>query len=207
MIDNLELMLFDFGGVLYNIDHSRTLSALANLSRNPENIKNISLNKFTQEEILINFEKGLISPLTFREKIREMYNIEATDEELDRAWNLTLISPIDNAFNILSKIKSRYRIALLSNTNEIHCEKFSSQCKELLSLFEKVFYSFKMNCRKPEKRIFEEAIGILSLPPNKILFIDDSIENVETAKQFSLNTYHINSNNTLSKLVRLYLNF
>lgn len=203
-MEKLELILFDFGGVLYNIDHLRTVKAFAELSKRPEYIMKKELSKFYLDNIFLDFEKGIISKEVFRDKVRERYDIVANDDEFDAAWNSTLIGPIDNALEILSKIKEKFRLALLSNTNEIHCEKFSSQCKELLSYFEKQFYSFKMKSRKPEEKIFKDTIKELDLLPKSILFVDDSFDNIETANKLGFNTHHI-IGNEINKLVQKIL--
>lgn len=200
----LELILFDFGGVLYKIDHLRTLKAFAKLSKCPEYIMQKGLSLFYLDNIFRDFEKGFILKDVFRDKVREKYEIVANDDEFDAAWNSTLLGPIDNAIEKLSKIEGKFRLALLSNTNEIHCEKFSSQCKELLSYFEKQFYSFKMQSRKPEEKIYKDTIKELNLAPERILFVDDSLENIEAANKLGFNTYHIIENNINEFVQRIF---
>ncbi|MEM4260703.1 MAG: HAD family phosphatase [Candidatus Woesearchaeota archaeon] len=199
----IQLILFDFGGVLYNIDHSRTIKAFSKLSTNPKLINNLSLKTFFCEKVFLDFEKGLIEADSFRKKIREIYSLDGTDEEFDESWNSTLIGPKINVIKLIQEIKSEYRIALLSNTNEIHCEKFSSQCKELLSLFEILFYSFQIHLRKPERAIFEYVISKLGIPPANILFVDDSNENIESAKVLSFKTFLISKDNSLEDLRKI----
>lgn len=59
---------------------------------------------------------------------------------------------------------------------------------ELEKRFDKLFFSCEMNSRKPEKKIYEKAISSLKEKPQKILFIDDRIRNLEPAKELGIKT-------------------
>jgi len=62
----------------------------------------------------------------------------------------------------------------------------------LSALVEKPYYSFEMGKAKPETAIYEQVIEENKLIPEKTLFIDDSLKNLEGAKKLHLQTLHIN---------------
>ena len=65
MIKNI---IFDFGGVIYDIDHEKTKKAFTTLGiRNFEDLYGHAI----QTRLFEDFEIGKISPSTFRETIRE----------------------------------------------------------------------------------------------------------------------------------------
>jgi len=57
---------------------------------------------------------------------------------------------------------------------------------DLRRFFKAFIISSKIGCYKPQKQIFRHAINEISLPANKLIFIDDALENIKAAKQIGL---------------------
>ena len=87
----------------------------------------------------------------------------------------------------LKELSQSYPLYLLSNTNPIAMQ----VCKDLFrkadfdpeSLFTTMFLSYKMKMLKPSPEIYRAAIEGIGLPPEEIMFIDDSHINVEAASR------------------------
>jgi glucose-1-phosphatase len=90
---------------------------------------------------------------------------------------------------LLASIKSKYRTFLLSNTNHVHVTAFEADLLKnhgmpnLSPLFEKTYYSCQMGLRKPDREIFDFVLKENKLDPLETLFIDDSPQHIEGAKQ------------------------
>jgi len=103
-------------------------------------------------------------------------------------------------------LKSNYNTFLLSNTNEIHIECFENQLskKNHLSLFsncfDKIYYSCRMKDRKPNASCFKKVLRENNLSPKETLFIDDSIQHINTAKKMEINTYLMEQNKSIIDL-------
>ena len=61
----------------------------------------------------------------------------------------------------------------------------------VMSYFDKIYESYKMGMRKPERRIYEHIIKDLDLIPNETVFLDDLGMNLKTAKQLGINTIKV----------------
>lgn len=155
---SIKNIIFDFGGVILNIDYKLTEQAFAKLG-----LKDFDriYSQATQEELFDVFEKGFISPADFRKGIRKFIHDDVSDSQIDEAWNSMLLDlPIERV-RLLDKLKTKYRIFLLSNTNQIHCDTFSANMQKQLSrdifsdVFEKAYFSHKVKMRKPNEEIFE----------------------------------------------------
>ncbi len=93
------------------------------------------------------------------------------------------VSPDKVAF--LNELSGSYPLYLLSNTNPVAMQ----VCKDLFRkvdfdperIFTGMFLSFEMKMLKPSPEIYRAAIKGIGLPPEEILFIDDSHANVEAA--------------------------
>jgi glucose-1-phosphatase len=185
--------IFDFGGVLYEINPKKTLEEFCRISQNKElfNFKNYSY--FIQHPVFSEYEKGMISTNEFRNMIKKEFSLRASNSEFDNAWNLTLIGLYTDTVNHIKKFFRYGRVFLLSNTSELHHKKFSPECNELFPLFEKCFFSHQIGLAKPDIKIFKYVIDELKIDKTETLFIDDSPINIEQADIFGLNTFLFDS--------------
>ncbi len=188
-------IIFDLGGVLLNIDYSRTIEAFKKLG-----MKNFD-NFFTQanqSKLFDGFDTGTISPVEFRNNIRNMSGLQFTDKQIDDAWNAMLLDMPPERIQLLNKVRQHYRIFLLSNTNAIHYPVYMQYMKETYSveslevLFEKQYLSHIIHLRKPDKAVFDLIIQQQSLNPEQTLFIDDSRQHVEGARKAGLKALWLN---------------
>lgn len=61
---------------------------------------------------------------------------------------------------------------------------------EIENRFFKIFDSAEVGICKPDTKIFHHVVTRLGCNPSKILFVDDSISNLETARDFGLVTHY-----------------
>lgn len=201
----IEAIIFDFGGVLYDIDYFNTTQALAKFSKMPAKLLNLQLNQVLSLPDL--FEKGLMSENDFREFLRDNFQLNASDDEIDDAWNAMIIKLKPDAIQTVKNLRKIYKLVLLSNTNSIHYRCFKPHVSELFSDFYKVYFSFEMRMRKPDIEIYDFVCRDLDINPNKCLFIDDSLINIDGAKAAGLNVYHFDSTTKLSSLLHTIESF
>jgi putative hydrolase of the HAD superfamily len=193
-------IIFDLGGVILNLDFQRTTDAFYKLG-----ITNINeiFSGYAQYEFFDAFEKGLISPQQFRDEIKKYIPEPVTDNIIDEAWNAMLLDFPAERINLLLSCRSKYRTFLLSNTNELHFSAYNKllsekyHIKDFSDLFERVYYSFRLGLRKPEKEIFELVLKENKLKPEETLFIDDSPQHIDTATILGINTILLKSPQTL----------
>ena len=95
---------------------------------------------------------------------------------------------------------------LLSNINELHAEDVERVYGGLglgshfRSHFDRAYYSYEMGLRKPDPQIFEQVLLENSLKASETLFIDDSLQHVESARRLGLQTIHLLKPETIDKL-------
>jgi len=190
---NITSVIFDLGGVLFDIDYSLTQKAFIELG-----VKDFQslYSQQKQAGIFDEFEKGSISSAEFRKHIQQKLPANTSDDEIDKAWNALLIGVHAHKVELLKRLRNKYRIFLLSNTNEIHLPEVLTMMASLNNntgishLFEKNYYSCRMGMRKPDKEIYDRVCAENSLSAANTLFIDDSIQNVIGAEKAGLNALH-----------------
>ena len=190
-MQNIENIIFDLGGVLLDIDYNQTRVAFENLgiSRFDEMYSQANADKLFQK-----LETGTISEEDFYEELNRAAGLQLSPEEIKQAWNAMLLNFREESLNFLGEIKDKYKIFLLSNTNKIHLTSFNKTFhqkkreKPFESYFNKAFYSFEIGMRKPDVECYEWVLKDLKIDPQKTLFIDDSIKNIEEAEKAGLHT-------------------
>ncbi len=202
MIDlsGVKNIIFDFGGVLYDIDMGsaeRKFSQIL-IHRNKDvNLRNLDLGS----DFFSKFETGDITVLEFRQKIRELLEIDLNDAFIDSAWNSILNKLFADSPGLIKEFNSFFNTALLSNTNDLHYDAFIVECREFLKLFDHTFFSHKIGLRKPDQEIFEHVIKKTGFIPGETLFLDDSEINIKGAESLGLNTMIIKSHDEVSDLL------
>lgn len=177
-------IIFDLGGVLFNIDYKLTINEFVRLG-----IKNFEsvYSQLNQQHLFDRFEKGEITADEFRREINQIASLNLTSGEIDRAWNTMLLGLPDENIRFIERIGKEFRLFLLSNTNQIHTEKFHEMIRlengleHLDCYFEKIYLSHLIGARKPEAKAYQIILEENNLKPAETLFIDDSPQHVEGA--------------------------
>ena len=187
----IETIIFDFGGVVIDIDPQLTISEFVKLGFNyPEKTNS---DEFTQ--LIRKFERGILTPEVFRSKMKDFLEIEITDQQFDDAWNALLFDIPNERIEIIEQVKENYQILLLSNSNEIHYDLYVRDLqlrfgyREFADLFHNAYFSFDLHLSKPDIEVYEFLIFQHDLDPVKALFIDDNPDNIKAAQQTGLQTY------------------
>jgi putative hydrolase of the HAD superfamily len=201
----IKNIIFDLGGVIINLDIPKTISEFNKLSNQPfESI----YNQLQQTPVFDLFDKGQITEKDFFVELKKALQNDVTDEELLFAWNAMLLDFPKHRLELLSKLKPNYRLFLLSNTNESHVLEFektlfaSHGYQNLEPFFEKVYYSCRMNQRKPNAEIFESVLNENNLIAEETLFIDDSPQHVEGALTLGIKAMLLEKNNEVEDLLK-----
>jgi putative hydrolase of the HAD superfamily len=191
--DVIENFIFDFGGVICNLDFKRTEQRFIGLGfqvSDPEYAVSGS-------NIFDDLETGDISPQEFRDKLRRFFLNPVTDVQIDDAWNALLLDIPEPRIRLLEKLRKHKRIFLLSNSNVIHYQKYLENFRQHYgypdfdALFEKAYFSFRLGCRKPSREIFTHVLDHARLNPAKTLFIDDTLMHVKAAQAAGIHAHHL----------------
>lgn len=193
MPHQLPNLLFDFGGVIINIDYQRTLAAMGRLHQHGSTIE---FTQAAQSELFDQMETGRLTPHEFREGLRATYELQATDDDLDAAWNAMLLDVPAERLALIAELRAQgYQTALLSNTNQIHIDQINGMLRTqygfehgIADCLDRVFYSQQVGLRKPGEEIFRHALREMNWKAEETLFIEDSLQHIETAQRIGLHT-------------------
>lgn len=190
----IRQIIFDFGGVILDIDPQQTINALQSMGVEDVDIFNT---RSFQEDVIAKFERGIITPEQFRERVRQHIGKDICDQDIDDAWNALLLDIPKERIKVLEQVKNNYDIYLLSNSNEIHYDIYVRDLqlrfgyREFDQLFHKAYFSFDLHLSKPNSEIFEFVLNQHNMIPEETLLIDDTLMHIEAAQKTGLKTYHL----------------
>lgn len=179
-------IIFDFGGVLIDLDYNMTNQRLSVLTSIDFLSGTVPI-KIKKE--LYQYEKGEITSDQMISVLKPFLKREVESNDLIDAWNAMLIGIPAERIQFLQRLKKSYRLFLLSNTNALHIEWVKNHLEPdggieaFESLFEHVCYSHRIGSRKPDLETFNYILDLAQINPQETIFIDDTVEHVEGAKK------------------------
>ena len=194
-----DAIIFDLGGVIIDLDYQKTIDAFVELGMN--NFETI-YSQASQQKLFNDFEIGQISPQYFINQLLPFLKNGTSPNKLVEAWNAMILSVPLAKIELLEKLKKKYPLFLLSNTNDLHVPLVRKEWakvtdKPMESFFNKIYFSHELHLRKPNADIFETVCELENLNPKTTLFIDDSIQHIEGAASIGLKTYHLKKSTDL----------
>ena len=185
MIKNI---IFDFGDIFINLDKQATYREL----------KKLGVPHISDEMTIIarQYEKGMISTQEFTNFFSSQLGVSVS--EVIVAWNSILLNFPRERFLFLKELyeSKKYRLFLLSNTNELHMSWIQqnwgfNKYMEFKNCFEKFYLSHEIKLRKPNKEIYEFALKENNLIAEETLFIDDLEENTAAASALGIHVWNL----------------
>jgi putative hydrolase of the HAD superfamily len=202
-LDNIQTIIFDIGNVLIDIDYEVMVAEFGKIAA--VDFRQI-VTYSHQQRFFDQYEKGQISTEEFRNILRAYLKPGVADEEIDAAWNAILIHYPAEKFELLEKLRGKYKVLALSNINDLHAAAIDIAVQNqfgtagMRSYFDHAYYSHEVGQRKPEREIYERVIQEQGLHPAHTLFIDDKLENTNAAAALGIQVHHLTDRNALLDL-------
>lgn len=192
-LSDFDTIIFDFGGVILDIDPDLSRRRFAKML----GIENAR--KLEAEQLPQLYEKGLISRTEFVSRINQIAGTQLSADEILDAWNAMLLNYKPARIEWIKRLHTTHRLLLLSNTNDSHFEYFHNKLiaeygVTFYQLFDHVYLSHEMGMLKPSHEIYETVIAEQQLNLQRTLFIEDTARNVEGAQEVGLQTLLIPRN-------------
>jgi len=196
----IKAIIFDFGNVIYHFDNNIFLENISSFTDKTASELNDLI--YNSTDLPGQYETGLVSSDKFFNEITRRCNLSVSKSEFINAYTDIFI-PIRTTINLIRRLKSDYKIALLSNTNKWDFEHIIRTC-EVYNLFDAVSLSFKVRAMKPDNKIFLDSISKLRLKPEECVYIDDIERYVTAARQIGINgIQYVSHENLISSLKKL----
>ncbi len=120
-------------------------------------------------------------------------------------WETMLGGAIEDTVTILDTLIKSKKYKVVALTNWSH-ETFPIAQKhfEFLSWFDGIVVSGEEKTRKPFKEIYDITLNRFNITPEKSVFIDDNLRNIEAATALGINSIHFKNSKTLIEELKTY---
>ncbi|TVR67617.1 MAG: HAD family phosphatase [Spirochaetaceae bacterium] len=174
-------ILFDFGNVLYTFDYNRFFRAVALHSPfSASELQQMVFQDLSRDSIAWRFETGRMKAGEFVRRLQDEGGVTLEGPRIEELF-IDIFTPNEPVLELAARLAGRTRIALVSNTNELHFERFIRHTP-LYPLFSAVGLSCRAGAMKPEEPVFHAVLEQLQCPAGDCIFIDDLAENVAGAR-------------------------
>jgi FMN phosphatase YigB (HAD superfamily) len=194
--DSADALLFDLGRVVLDIDFNRVAAIwAAHAGCEPAQL----VGRLSPNDSWRRHERGEISDAEFFEGLRASLGIAISDAQFLEGWNAIFTGEMPEIAAQLARARQRLPLYAFSNTNSAHVAHFSHAYAGVLGHFREVYLSSSIGLRKPEAAAYDHVIKAIGVPASRIVFFDDSAENIEGARARGLTAVHVKSPDDVAK--------
>ena len=136
------------------------------------------------------FESGQTDPGTFAAAMIDTLDLQTDVDGFLTAFEAWPKAPFPGTVSWLESLRSGYRLAMLSNTNELHWQRMQNEMG-LGGVMHDYFLSHQLGKVKPDQAIYLDVIERLGVPAPDIIFFDDNVRNVEAARKIGIDARHV----------------
>jgi putative hydrolase of the HAD superfamily len=182
----IEVLLFDLGGVLVEFSGVRDVAPLLRVAASDSEIRaRWSTCPHTEA-----FGLGTLSRKEFGERFVQEWGVQLPPERFlqeFRSWSRCLLP---GATELLASLRPRFRLAALSNSNELHWERNTDDLG-VTGLFEVAISSHEVGLCKPDPGIYQVALERLAVRSEAVMFFDDVADNVAAASRLGMRAFQV----------------
>jgi len=194
-----QILLFDLGGVVIDIDFDRALKHWQPMSA-------LSLEElrtaFSFDEPYQRHERGEISAGEYFAHLRAVLQLEDDLARIEEGWNAIYVGEIAETLAMIQAARAHIPCCAFTNTNASHRAAWSALYPAVVQSFDRIFSSHEIGHRKPDRRAFEHIGQALGVPLGSIMFFDDLPANVEGAAAAGLRAVHVRSPEDVHKALQ-----
>jgi glucose-1-phosphatase len=183
---DIEVVLFDVGGVIVRLADITTLGTFNGLT-DAAAIKAL----WGRCAIVQAHERGELAPEDFATRMVDAYSMDCPPDEFLARFSAWPREIFPGVADLLADMDPRLRVACLSNTSDIHW-RTQIAAADLARLFELQFLSYKLGIMKPDLRIYSHVARAMNVAPDRILFFDDTSDNVDGALAAGFDAHRVN---------------
>jgi putative hydrolase of the HAD superfamily len=186
--------LFDLGNTLIKLAYERVLE---NVCREADVARDALVDLLEEGGGYRDMERGVVSFVQFHDFLRERAGYRGSFRDFHELWSDFFDGPIPGMEEILERVRQRYRIAFISNSNEVHAEVIPKRFAALFRPDDRFVLSHRFKVAKPDPELFHRALEVIGSKAPDAVFVDDLLENVLAARSIGMPAYQFRDAPTL----------
>jgi putative hydrolase of the HAD superfamily len=197
---NIDHIIFDLGGVIIELGGTPIPQDVF-----PPDVR-VTVHEWFKLPVAHEFERGHVSSEELAAEFIQHFRLKISPDEFISYFAQWPKRVYPGAIDLLEGLRENFTLSILSNCNEIHWPRMKNDF-DILRYFDHTFSSHIVGLTKPDIRIFEYVAKQLHTVPDKILFLDDNAENIQSAQKIGMHAVQVRGINeviTSLKLLQLY---
>ena len=176
----IKTLIFDLGKVIVPFELDNQMKILETVG----DFKSVEIRTkiFALEELIL-FETGVIPAAELFEVLKRTLGLRMNFAEFVTAWNSIFSPEPIISETLIERLSRRYRLIILSDTNELHFD-FIRRNFPILRFFDDFVLSYKVGFVKPSPEIYRAAVETAGCAADECFFTDDKAANVAGAIEF-----------------------
>jgi len=200
----IKAIIFDLGGVVVDLDFSNFYKKIITQSPLNKPQTPIMLEFFRQSDI---YHQGNMTDDEFYQLACDLLQVCMLDQtEFFDAFNSIISGFNSDVIEIIKTIRDRnqYKLLALSNVNSSHWNYIIDKKWDFINYFDELILSHKIHLIKPNPKTFKYAIQKAGCKPKQIVFIDDGLNNIRSARELGIiGIKYINTDELKEELKKL----
>jgi putative hydrolase of the HAD superfamily len=131
-------------------------------------------------------ERGGVTFAAFHDFLCDRAGYRGALADLRETWSDFFDGTLPGIEDLIARLRQRYRIAFLSNSNEVHAEVIPRKFAAVFEPDDRLIFSHRFKCAKPDPEMFRRALEVLGALPQQTAFVDDLLENVLAARAIGI---------------------
>jgi putative hydrolase of the HAD superfamily len=185
-LTSIEVLLFDLGGVLVEFSGVQDIAPFLRARLTEAEIRE----RWRRCPHTRQYGVGRLSRQEFGERFVRDWNLSLSPEDFLRQFRGWSKSLLPGAADLLASLRSRFRLAALSNSNELHWERNSNELG-ITGLFELAISSHQIGLCKPDPAAYRIALERLRVPAQAVMFFVDVPAYVEAASALGIRALRV----------------
>jgi len=188
--------LIDLGNTLIKLAYERVMESIC---RDATTTRDEVVHMLEQAGGYRDLERGSISFVDFYHYVCDSVGYRGSITDFRRLWSDFFDGTMPGMEELLLQVREKYRVAFLSNSNEVHAEIIPRQFSGLFRRDDRFILSHRFRVAKPDPEIFRRALEVLGALPHHVVFIDDLIENVLAARTVGMRAFQFVDADSLAR--------
>jgi len=192
--------VFDLGNTVIKLAYERVIE---NICRNASTNRDALVELLEKPGGYRDLERGAVTFVDFYDFLCDKAGYRGTLREFHDIWSDFFDGPMPGIENVLDRVRKKYRVAFLSNSNEVHAEVIPRRYGALFTKDDRFVFSHRFHSAKPDPDIFLRTLEVVGALPRHVVFVDDLIENVIAARSLGIKAYqYVDSLSLVTELER-----
>ena len=178
--------IFDLGNTVIKLAYERVME---NICKRSTIDRDALVDLLESPGAYRDLERGAVSFEQFYDFLCDKAGYRGTLQDLRETWADFFVGPLPGIEDLLGRLRQKYRIAFLSNSNEVHAEVIPRKFASLFERDDRIIFSHRFKTAKPDPEMFHRALEVIGALPSQAVFVDDLLENVLAARSVGITSY------------------